>query len=66
MPALTDRAIRSAKPRSKPYKLTDERGLALLIEPSGSKLWRLRFRFAGRESMLSLGSYPETSWFIQG
>ncbi len=60
MPTLTDRAIRAAKPRPKPYKLSDERGLALLIEPTGSKLWRLRYRFEGRESMLSLGTYPDT------
>lgn len=61
MPALTDRAIRALKPRSTPFKMADEKGLTLLIEPTGAKLWRFRFRFEGRESMLSLGSYPDTS-----
>lgn len=60
MPTLTDRAIRALKPGPKPYKVTDEKGLTLLVEPSGARLWRLRYRFEGRESMLSLGTYPDT------
>jgi len=58
---LNDIKIRSAKPQEKPYKLTDEKGLALLVNPSGSKLWRLRFRASGVEKMLGLGAYPEVS-----
>jgi hypothetical protein len=50
--------IEAAKPREKPYKLTDGNGLHLLINPNGSKLWRLRYRFAGKQLMLSLGASP--------
>lgn len=57
--ALSDTAIRSAKPRLKPTKLGDEKGLFLLIQPSGGKLWRLKYRFGGKEKKLSLGRYPE-------
>lgn len=53
--------IEAAKPRDKPYKLTDGSGLHLLINPNGSKLWRFRHRFCGKQLMLSLGSYPEVS-----
>lgn len=56
---LTENAIKAARPREKPYKLTDGGGLVLLINPSGSRWWRLRYRFQGREQMLSLGTYPE-------
>jgi integrase len=56
---LTDNAIRSAKPRDKPYKLFDERGLFLLVTPSGGRWWRLKFRVAGKEKLLSLGVYPD-------
>lgn len=58
---LTDRAIRSAKPKEKPYKLADERGLFLLVNPSGSKYWRLKFRVDGKEKLLSFGTYPDVS-----
>ncbi len=47
--ALTIKEIQSKKPKDKPYKLTDERGLYLLINPNGSKLWKLKYRFAGVE-----------------
>lgn len=57
---LTDTAIRNAKPGEKPYKLTDEKGLFLLINPNGSKWWRLKFRVAGKEKLLSFGTYPDT------
>ena len=59
--ALTDIAIKAAKPREKPYKLHDVQGLFLLVNPSGSKLWRLKFRVSGKEKLLALGSYPQTS-----
>lgn len=58
---LTDTAIRTAKPAEKPYKLTDEKGLFLLLNPNGSKWWRLKFRVDGKEKLLSLGTYPEIS-----
>ena len=59
MPAelLTDVDIRKAKPRDEPFKLSDGKGLYLLVTPAGKKLWRLRYRLHGRESMLSLGEY---------
>ena len=56
---LTDVAVRNAKPRAKPYKLGDAGGLFLLVQPSGGKLWRLKYRIAGREKKLGFGTYPE-------
>jgi integrase len=58
---LTDNAIRSAKPREKPYKLFDERGLFMLVTPTGARWWRLKFRAAGKEKLLLLGVYPDVS-----
>ncbi len=58
---LTQLAITAAKQKDKPYKLSDGSGLYLLIESSGSKLWRFRYRFDGKEKMLSLGAYPDVS-----
>lgn len=59
--ALTDIAVRSAKPEAKPRKLADERGLFLLVHPNGSKYWRLKYRFGGKEKLLALGVYPDIS-----
>jgi hypothetical protein len=59
--ALTDIAVRRAKPRAKPYKLTDSLGLHLLVTPTGSKLWRLAYRFAGKQKTLALGAYPDVA-----
>ncbi|MEL1249077.1 tyrosine-type recombinase/integrase [Aurantiacibacter gilvus] len=59
--ALTDTSIRNAKPGDKPKKLFDERGLFLLVQPSGGKLWRLKYRYLGKEKKLSLGTYPDVS-----
>ncbi|MBL8437613.1 MAG: tyrosine-type recombinase/integrase [Zoogloeaceae bacterium] len=56
---LTDKEIQSAKPREKAYKLADGDGLHLEVSPAGGKLWRLRYRFGGKEKMLALGKYPE-------
>ncbi len=53
--ALTDVAIKNAKPRAKPYKIGDAGGLFLLVQPSGGKLWRLKYRLDGREKKLGLG-----------
>jgi hypothetical protein len=56
---LSDVAIRAAKPREEPYKMFDERGLFLLVTPTGSKLWRFKYMFDGREKLLSFGSFPD-------
>ena len=58
---LTLPAVKNAKPRGKPYKLADGMGLSLLVEPTGAKLWRFRFRYGGKESMVSFGAWPEVS-----
>ena len=58
---LTDTSIRNAKPGAKPIKLFDERGLFLLVTPTGGKWWRLRYMFDGKEKLLSLGVYPDVS-----
>ena len=57
---LTDTAIRKAKPEAKPYKMTDGGGMYLEVMPNGSKYWRLKYRFAGKEKRLALGVYPDT------
>lgn len=57
--ALTDTAIRAAKPASRPLRLFDEAGLYLEVAPSGGKWWRLKYRILGKEKRLSLGVYPE-------
>jgi integrase len=59
--ALSDTTIRKAKPDAKPLKLFDGGGLFLLLNPNGSKWWRLKYRFDGKEKLLSLGTYPEVS-----
>jgi hypothetical protein len=59
--ALTDVAIRSAKPKDKPYRMSDSGGLYIEISPAGGKLWRLKYRFDGKEKRLALGAYPDTS-----
>ncbi len=59
--SLTDIKCKAAQPKTKSYKLSDEKGLYLEITPSGSKYWRLKFRFAGKEKKLAFGVYPEVS-----
>ncbi len=58
---LTDIKVKSAKPTDKAYKLTDGGGMYLLVKPNGSKYWRLKYRFVGKEKMLSIGVYPDVS-----
>jgi integrase len=58
---LTDVTIRNATPREKPYKMSDGGGLFLLIQPNGSKLWRKKYRYGGKEKGLSLGPYPRVT-----
>lgn len=59
--ALIDIKIKASKPKEKPYKLTDEKGLYLLINPNGSKLWKHKYRFANKEKKLSFGAYPDVT-----
>ncbi|MSQ58802.1 MAG: DUF4102 domain-containing protein [Betaproteobacteria bacterium] len=59
--ALTDTLIRNAKPIAKPVKLADGSGLHLELRPTGSKLWRYRFRLHGKENVFALGEYPALS-----
>lgn len=56
---LTDVAIRNAKAKAKPYKLADGGGLYVLVNPDGSKYWRLKYRYGGKEKLLALGVYPQ-------
>jgi integrase len=58
---LTDTAIRNAKSKEKAVKLFDGGGLFLLIQPNGTKLWRLAYRFAGKQKLLAFGIYPTIS-----
>lgn len=57
--SLTELEIRAAKPRPKPYKVYDEKGLFLLVKPTGSHLWRFKYVFSGVEKLLALGAYPD-------
>jgi len=59
--SLTDVSVRNAKAREKDYKLSDSKGLYLLVTRAGGRLWRLKFRVAGTERKLALGRYPEMS-----
>lgn len=56
--ALTDLAIRHARPLGKAYRLSDCHGLYIQVNPSGSKLWYLKFRFGNKENRIALGPYP--------
>lgn len=56
--ALTDTAAKQAKARDKSYKLSDSGGLFLFVTTKGNKLWRLKYRFNGKEKLLSIGAYP--------
>lgn len=58
---LTDTKVRNAKAQAKPYKLADEKGLFLLVTPAGSKGWRVKYRWQGKEQLLSCGVYPDVS-----
>ncbi len=56
---LTFSTVDRARGRDRPYKLFDERGLYLLVSPSGSRLWRFKYRFEGKEKTLALGIFPD-------
>lgn len=59
--ALTDVKVRTTKSREKAFKLSDEKGLFLYVTPNGSKYWRLKYRYQGKEKLLALGVYPDVS-----
>lgn len=61
VPPLTDIQVSKAKPKDRDYKLTDGGGLYLLVTTAGGKLWRFKYRFAGKEKLLAFGPYPEIS-----
>ncbi|MDY0187585.1 MAG: integrase arm-type DNA-binding domain-containing protein [Syntrophus sp. (in: bacteria)] len=58
---LSDMKVKTAKPKDKPYKLSDVDGLYLLVTEKGGKWWRFKYRFDGKEKLLSMGTYPEIS-----
>jgi len=58
---LTETAVKKTKPGERPIRMFDGGGVYLEVQPSGSKWWRLKYRFGGKEKLLSLGTYPETS-----
>ena len=58
---LADVAIRQAKPKDKPYKLSDGGGMYMLVNPNGSRYWRMKYRFGGKEKVLALGVYPNVT-----
>lgn len=58
---LSDRAIKNLRPADRPYKRGDSGGLYLLVNPNGGLWWRLKYRIAGAEKLLSLGTYPDVS-----
>ncbi len=59
--ALNDITIKNAKPKEKQYKIADGEGMYLLVNKSGGKYWRLKYRINGKEKVLALGTYPVTS-----
>ena len=58
---LTDKGLKALKPREKPYKKTDEKGLYVIVRPDGALWWRFKYRHGGREKLISLGTYPDIS-----
>jgi integrase len=61
MATLSETRIRAAKSKERPYKLFDERGLFILVTPTGGRLWRLRYRIGALEKLISLGAYPDVT-----
>ena len=60
MSKLTEVAIKKAKPEEKAYKMADGGGMFLLIQPTGSKCWRLKYRIGGKK-LLAIGVYPDVT-----
>src|SRR6059058_6044177 len=61
---LSDTAIRKAKGREKPYRLTDERGLYVIVQPDGARWWRLDFSLNGKRRTMGLGVYPDVELVV--
>ncbi len=59
--SLSDMAVRAARPKATPFKVSDGAGLYLLVKPGGGKLWRFDYRFGGKRKTLALGEYPKRS-----
>ena len=59
MPSLSDTKSSQREAAERAYKIFDERGLFLLVAPTGGRLWRLKYRMYGREKLISLGAYPD-------
>jgi integrase len=59
MPALSEAKIRASRPKERAYKVFDQRGLFMLVTPTGGRLWRFRYRLGGVEKLLTLGAYPD-------
>ena len=58
---LSDTAAKVAKPKEKPCRISDEKGLYLEVHPSGSKYWRMKYRYGGKEKRLAFGVYPDVT-----
>lgn len=58
---LTNTKVRNAKPQGRDYRLTDGHGLHLFVKANGTKLWRWRYQFGGKEKLMSFGAYPEVT-----
>ena len=59
--SLTDTRCKGAKPKEKDYKISDEKGLYMIIKITGAKWWRFDYTFDGKRKTLSLGTYPDIS-----
>ncbi len=60
-PVFTDKTVFNAKPKEKPYKIYDKKGLFILVHVNGSKYWRSKYRYGDKEKILVLGVYPDVS-----
>ena len=58
---LTDTKLRAIKPRPAAYRIADSGGLCIEVRPSGAKVWRFRYHFAAKASMITFGEYPAMS-----
>jgi transposase len=58
MGKLSDSKIKSLKPKEKPYKISDGEGLIIEVKPTGKKIFRIRYRFEGKEKTYTIGNYP--------
>lgn len=58
---LTDKAVKALRPRDKPYKRADEKGLYVVVRPNGALWWRFKYSYVGREKTINMGTYPDTS-----